>query len=1044
MIRRTPPCPAGTPADTLQVEQTRLLYATLPAAIAINVLLALVLVSVQYAVISSNALTGWLAILTAVLLGRTALLLAWRRHGMNAENYSCWLLRYRIGVIATGMAWGAGAVLLFPANDIDHQSYLAFVLAGLSAGGISSLAVDRVSTIGFLMPMLLPLIVRFGLEGGKLSLSMGMMVMLFMIFITINASRGRRSLHENFRLRINAEEHERRLQHSEERLNQAQRTAHIGNWELDLLGNHLFWSDEIYRLFEIDQAAFEPSYEALLNAIHPEDREAVNRAYTRSLETREPYEVTHRIVMRDGRIKWVTERCVSFFDAQGMPIRSVGTVQDVTEHKQAELTLQESEEQYRTLFDAVSDIIFLHRTGPDNQHGNFMAVNQAACRQLGYSAEELLLMRPGDINLPGYPRNLDSLKQQLAGEGHATFESFYVTKDGRQFPVEISARRILYHGEPMILSVVRDISERKQAEIEREEHQRDMKALLNAIQESTFLMERNGTMRVLNEVCAQRLNTTPDALIGKNIYQILPPEVAQTRRAKFEQIARTGMPGAFEDERAGLRFLSTIYPVRDTDGEISRFAVYAADVTQQRRIQAIEALFPAINQKVLQGIPLLELLQFICTEVARLFDMNLIWVGRKEPDGAVSIMAHAGSAAGYVEDLKRIGVRWDDTPQGQGGAGRAIRSGQVQHIKPSDPGFKIWREQAQKYGFQSILGIPLVLRSEVYGAFTLYSSKPDAFSAVTTDLLAGIGTRISVALEAAMDQQQIRLLSSALAEAGNGVMITSPRGIIQWVNPAFARLSGYSKEELVGQTPRLLKSGEQSPAYYQMLWKAISRGETWCSETVERAKNGDIYTVSQTITPMLDEDGQITHFIAIHEDITAQKKTQERIQHMAHYDALTGLPNRALFYDRLKQAVAITRRNHGGLALLFMDLDGFKGVNDTLGHQAGDLLLKAVAERLHQCVRESDTVARLGGDEFTAILNDVHEQHSVARIAEKIIEAIALPFDLEGVSAQIGVSIGIALCSVGEIGEDILVHHADQAMYAAKSAGKNTYRFGPA
>lgn len=1044
MNKNTPAGQSGTPSDALKTEQTRLLYSTLPAAIAINVLLALVLVSTQYAVISSNALTGWLAILTAVLLGRTALLLAWRLSGMNAKDDSCWLRRFRIAVIATGMAWGAGAVLLFPSNDIDHQSYLAFALAGLSAGGIASLAVDRVSTFGFLLPMLLPLIVRFGLEGGKLSLSMGMMVALFMVFITINASRGRRSLHENFRLRISAEEHEQRLQHSEERLNQAQRTARIGNWELDLVGNELFWSDEIYRIFEIDRAAFKPSYEAFINAIHPDDREAVNQAYTRSLELQAPYEISHRLLMSDGRIKWVTERGVSFFDAQGMPMRSVGTVQDVTEHKQTEQTLQESEEQYRTLFDAVSDFIFLHRTGPENLRGQFVAVNQVACLQLGYSAEELLLMKPGDINLPGYPRNMTAIKQQIASAGHAIFESIYVTKDGRQFPVEISARRILYHGEPMMLSVVRDISERKQTEIEREEHRRDMTALLNAIQESTFLMERNGTMRVLNEVCAQRLNTSPDALAGKNVYEFLPPEVAQTRRAKFEHIARTGMPEILEDERAGRHFVSTIYPVRDAGGEVSRFAVYAADVTQQRHMLAIESLFPAINQKVLQGIPLPELLHFICAEVTRLFDMSLIWVGRKDADGAVSILAHAGPAAGYMDDLQRIGVRWDDTPQGQGGAGRAIRSGQVQHVNLSDPGFKAWREPAQKHGFQSMLGIPLVLRGEVYGAFTLYSGKPDAFPAATTDLLAGIATRICVALEAAMDQQQIRLLSSALAEAGNGVMITSPNGIIQWVNPAFVRLSGYSQEELIGQTPRILKSGQQSREHYQMLWEAISKGEGWCGDTVERARDGSLYTVSQTITPMLDEDGRITHFIAIHEDITAQKKTQERIQHMAHYDALTGLPNRALFYDRLKQAVAMARRNHGGLTLLFMDLDGFKGINDTLGHRAGDLLLKAVAERLHQCVRDSDTVARLGGDEFTAILNEVHEQHSAARIAEKIIAAIAQPFDLEGASAQIGVSIGIAFCSTGETGEDELVHDADQAMYMAKSAGKNTYRFGPA
>jgi len=341
-----------------------------------------------------------------------------------------------------------------------------------------------------------------------------------------------------------------------------------------------------------------------------------------------------------------------------------------------------------------------------------------------------------------------------------------------------------------------------------------------------------------------------------------------------------------------------------------------------------------------------------------------------------------------------------------------------------------------------MLAIPLLIRGEVYGAFTLYSSKSDMFSSTTRDLLAGIATRISVAVEAAMDQQQIRLLSSALAAAGNGVMITSPRGTIQWVNPAFARLSGYSKEELIGQTPRLLNSGQQSVEYYRVMWETIGRGEAWYSETVERAKNGNFYIVSQTITPMLDENGEIIHFIAIHEDITAQKKSQERIQYMAHYDALTNLPNRALFYDRLSQALSLARRNRGGLALLFLDLDGFKQVNDTMGHHAGDLLLTSVAERLSLCVRESDTVARLGGDEFTVILNETHEHHDVARIAEKLIETIAQPFDLAGNVVHIGVSIGIARYSEEASSEDELVKNADQAMYVAKSAGKNTYRFG--
>lgn len=907
-------CPAGAEADALQVEQTKLLYATLPAAIAINALLALILAGVQSAVIPAGRLFLWLAILGVVLFGRAALLFAWQRSEANPENCACWLRRFRIGVIAAGMAWGLGAVLLFSPGNIDHQSYLAFALAGLSAGAISSLAVDRVSTIGFLAPMLLPLIARFGLEGGKLALSMALMVTLFLVFIVMNASRGRRTLHENIRLRIDAETQEHRLRESEARLNQAQQTAHIGNWELDLVRDKLYWSEEIYRIFEIDRDRFSPSYEGFLNALHPEDRDAVNQAYTHSLETRVPYEITHRLLMRDGRVKWVTERCDSYFDAAGRPVRSVGTVQDVTGQKLAEM---EQEWQFHNL-----------------------------------------------------------------------------------------------------------------------------QSLLNAIQESAFLMERNGKVLVVNEVGARRLNMIPEELAGKNVYEIFPPELAHSRRMMFEHVARLGIPETFEDERNGMHFLSTIYPVFDADGEVSRFSVYAADVTKQRRIQAIEVLFSTINQKVLQGEPLLELLHFICDEVARLFDLSLIWLGRKEADGTVSIMTHAGPAEAYVEALRRRGLRWDDTPQGGGGTGRAIRSGQVQFLAPSDPGFRVWRDIAQEYNFQSMMTIPLLIRSEVYGAFTLYSSNPDAFSPAVSDLLIGISTRISVALEAAMDQQQIRLLSSALAKAGTGVMITNQHGVIQWVNPAFAELSGYSRQDLVGQMPRVLKSGKHDDEFYRVMWTTITRGDAWSGETVERARNGVFYTVSQTITPLLDERGEITHFIALHEDITAQKESQQRIQYMAHYDALTGLPNRVLFYDRLKQALSLAKRNHGGLALLFLDLDGFKKVNDDMGHHAGDLLLKSVAARLGQCVRESDTVARLGGDEFTVILNEAHEHHDVARIAEKIIETIAQPFDLAGRPARIGVSIGIARYSEEASSEDDLVKNADQAMYVAKSAGKNTYRFG--
>src|SRR5271169_260935 len=345
--------PPGTvQADALQVEQTRLLYAGLPYAVTINTLLALVLASMQSAAITQNKLFGWLAVIGAILLARAVLAVSWLRSGSDGANCaSIWLRRFRISVIATGMAWGMSAVLLFPAGDVLHQVSLSFVLAGMTAGAITLLAVDRVSMLGFLVPTLAALIVRFWLESGPVSLYMGAMVALFLFFILANSAKVGRTLLENFRLRIKAVEQEQVLRQSEARLNQAQRSAHVGNWELDLVNNKLHWSDEIYRIFEIDQATFGASYEAFLNAIHPDDRDSVNKAYTDSLARREPYDIVHRLRFEDGRIKFVHERCETHFDAEGKAIRSIGTVQDITEQKLAEMALKESESRFRFMLE---------------------------------------------------------------------------------------------------------------------------------------------------------------------------------------------------------------------------------------------------------------------------------------------------------------------------------------------------------------------------------------------------------------------------------------------------------------------------------------------------------------------------------------------------------------------------------------------------------------------------------------------------------------------------------------------------------------------
>ncbi|TCS72953.1 PAS domain S-box-containing protein/diguanylate cyclase (GGDEF)-like protein [Sulfuritortus calidifontis] len=290
-------------------------------------------------------------------------------------------------------------------------------------------------------------------------------------------------------------------------------------------------------------------------------------------------------------------------------------------------------------------------------------------------------------------------------------------------------------------------------------------------------------------------------------------------------------------------------------------------------------------------------------------------------------------------------------------------------------------------------------------------------------------------------ENELNLLSRALTATSNAVFITDRAGNIAWANEAFSKLCGYEIEEILGRNPRFLQSGLQSPSYYKEMWATILSGQSWISETLERHKNGHTYTVRQTITPIMDELQQITHFIAMHDDITAMKEAEARIHRIAHHDALTGLSNRILFKDRLKQALRLAKRNKEALALLYIDLDRFKPVNDTLGHAVGDMLLKAVAKRLRRCVRDSDTVSRLGGDEFTVILPTINQADDAGKVAMKIIQALEKPFSIQGHEIRIGSSIGIAIYMRDSDNAGDLMQMADAAMYVAKTEGRNTYRF---
>lgn len=293
--------------------------------------------------------------------------------------------------------------------------------------------------------------------------------------------------------------------------------------------------------------------------------------------------------------------------------------------------------------------------------------------------------------------------------------------------------------------------------------------------------------------------------------------------------------------------------------------------------------------------------------------------------------------------------------------------------------------------------------------------------------------------------EQLRIASVAF-DSQEGMLVTDANQRILRVNCAFTKITGYTSEEIIGENPRILSSGRQDASFYAEMWRKIQRTDGWGGEIWNRRKSGEIYPEYLTITAVRDADGVITNYVATLTDITLSRAAAEEVEHLAFYDQLTRLPNRRLLVDRLEQALATSARSGRDGAVLFIDLDNFKALNDTLGHDIGDLLLQQVAQRLEFCVRVGDTVARLGGDEFVIVLEELSLQHfeaaaQVEAIGEKILTILNEQYQLAGHTHSSTPSIGAALFNDHKHSVEELMKQADIAMYQAKKSGRNALRF---
>jgi diguanylate cyclase (GGDEF)-like protein/PAS domain S-box-containing protein len=487
--------------------------------------------------------------------------------------------------------------------------------------------------------------------------------------------------------------------------------------------------------------------------------------------------------------------------------------------------------------------------------------------------------------------------------------------------------------------------------------------------------------------------------------------------------------------------------------EHGRPEMYFIDVDLRELSQAMETLRAREKAMQLAAQSALELLRV--ADVGEIIPQVLEWIGRGfDIDRAYLFEAHDD---GEGNTLCSMHFEWVDEgisaeidnpamqnlpmaelqphflPEWQ--AGRSVQAHTEDLEEPE-------RGMVAAQSIQSILLVPVLFNARVWGflGFDAVRNRRD-WSDAEDSVLRIIGAALAAAIERQRVEDKLRQNAEVFQSTRDGVMITDLDGRIVSVNRAFCAISGYQAEEVLGRNPRLLRSGRQDDAFFAAMWRELREHGHWEGETWNRRKDGEVYPLWLGISTVRDDHGAPTHYVAVGTDISQLKRSEAELQHLAHHDPLTGLPNRLLAQSRLEHSLQTAQRNRLRLAVLFLDLDGFKHINDSLGHPIGDTLLTEIAGRLRARVREEDTLARLGGDEFLLLMENLASPDDAARVARKLLDTLQSPLALDGRELVVTASIGISLFPDDGASWSDLIRNADTAMYQAKAAGRDQFCF---
>jgi diguanylate cyclase (GGDEF)-like protein/PAS domain S-box-containing protein len=449
------------------------------------------------------------------------------------------------------------------------------------------------------------------------------------------------------------------------------------------------------------------------------------------------------------------------------------------------------------------------------------------------------------------------------------------------------------------------------------------------------------------------------------------------------------------------------------NGDIRSVLVAAAPLSMSLHDLHVVTFFDITERKQAE-----EALRKSETSFRNFFEINTSVMLLIDPVSGIIISANAAAVAFYGYPQEQI-------------VGMSIS--EINAMSPeriAEEGMRALREECNDFHFSHRLASGEVRDVEVHLTPIDSGGRPLLFS-IIHDIT-----------ERTQAEVKLRLAATVFTHAREGIMITRVDGTIIDVNETFSHITGYSRDEVLGRNPHLLSSGRHNKKFFAALWESLLENGHWYGEIWNRRKNGEVFAEMLTISAVSDTQGITQQYVALFSDITPLKEHEKQLEHIAHYDALTALPNRVLLADRMRQAMVQALRREQRLAVIYLDIDGFKAINDNHGHETGDRLLMTVSKHMKQALREGDTLARLGGDEFVAVLPDLDNVTASETMLNRLLAAAAQPFLVGDLVLNISISLGITFYpQAEETDTDQLLRQADQAMYQAKLAGKNCYRF---